>query len=371
MMNALGIVFSNIHDNNVPELTTNRTMASIPFGGRYRLIDFVLSSMVNSGISHVGCITNRNYRSLMDHVGSGKEYDLARKHGGFVLLPPFGENDYTSLYSTRLEALKTVLGFINRCSEEYVVLSDCNAVYNIDFAEIMKYHTENQADVTLLYVKKNANEISGANNVIMKFDRQNCLKEVTIDPRVQGKVNVYGDIAIMKKTLLTSLVTDSVAHGAKHFIKDVIAKNMNRLKIIGYQHLGYFEEISSLNRYYEVNLGLLDKKTRENLFGGGEIYTMIKDSAPTKYGANAIVENSLISDGCLIEGEVYNSVIFRGVKVSRGTVIRNSVIMKSVITGENVTLNCIIADKNVVIRDRVCLSGADNHPFYIPKDTII
>ena len=370
-MNALGIIFLNIHDNNVPELTTNRTMAAIPFGGRYRMVDFVLSSMVNSGISHVGCITNRNYRSLMDHVGSGKEWDLARKHGGFVLLPPFGEIDSTSLYSTRLEALKTVLGFIMRCNEEYIVLADANAVFNIDFNEMLRFHQENAADITLLYVKKPAAKIDGTNNIILKIDKDERLKDVSVDPRMNGTVNLYGSILIMKRTLLISLVSDSISHGRHHLLSEAIGKNLNRLKVMAYQHKGYFEEISSLTRYYEVNLELLDSEVRQSIFGGAEIYTLVKDSAPTKYGANAIVKNSLISDGCVIEGEVYNSVLSRGVKVSRGTVVRNCVLMKGTITGENVTLNSIVADKGVVIRDRRCLSGAENHPFYIPKETVI
>ena len=370
-MNALGIIFSNIHDSNVPELTSNRTMAAIPFGGRYRLIDFVLSSMVNSGITHVGCITNRNYRSLMDHVGSGKEWDLARKNGGFVLLPPFGETESTSLYSTRLEALKTVLGFIMRGNEEYVILADANSVFNIDFNDMLKFHVENGADMTLLYSRKAASTIAGTNNVVLKIEDGGRVKEISIDPRMNGKINIYGNTLVMKRTLLVSLVGDSISRGRKHFMYDLVGKNLNKFKVMAYCHEGYFEEISSLQRYYDVNMALLDEKVRRSLFSEREIYTMIKDSAPTKYGANAIVKNSLVSDGCIIEGEVYNSVLFRGVKISRGTVVKNCVLMKGAITGENVNLNAIIADKGVVIRDRRCLSGAENHPFYIPKETVI
>ncbi|MBO4572178.1 MAG: glucose-1-phosphate adenylyltransferase subunit GlgD [Clostridia bacterium] len=370
-MNALGIIFSNIHDSNVPELTSNRTMAAIPFGGRYRLIDFVLSSMVNSGITHVGCITNRNYRSLMDHVGSGKEWDLARKNGGFVLLPPFGEIDSTSLYSTRLEALKTVLGFITRSNEEYIILADANSVFNINFNDLLKHHVAVGAEITLLYVNKPASEISGTNNAILKMDGEGIIKELAIDPRMNGRVNIYGNIVVMKRNMLVSLVSDAIAHGRKHFLNDVIGKNVSRHRVAAYEHKGYYQEISSLKRYYDANLGLLDPATRQALFGTAEIYTQIKDSAPTKYGDNAIVKNSLISDGCVIEGEVYNSVLSRGVKISRGTVVRNCILMKGTITGENVSLNAVIADKGVVIRDRRCLSGADNFPIYIPKETVV
>ncbi len=370
-MNALGLIFSNIHDNNVPELTMNRTVAAIPFGGRYRLIDFPLSAMVNSGITHVGVITKRNYRSLMDHVGSGKDWDLARRNGGFVLLPPFGEKESTSLYGTRLEALKTVLGFIMRCEEKYILLSDSNAVYSVDYTPMFRQHELSGADITMLYCKKQSADISGTNNVVLKLDREGNVKEILTDPRMQGTVNLYGNIILMKKDLLVSIVSDAVAHGQRHFIKDMIVNQLGELKIMGYRHDGYFEEISSLTRFYKVNLGLLDRKVMQKLFGGAEIYTKVKDSAPTVYGENAIVKNSLISDGCVIEGEVYNSVLYRGVKVGRGTVIRDSVIMKNTFTGENVTLNCVVTDKNVVVRDKRVLSGADTHPFYISKDTII
>ncbi len=369
-MNALGIIFSNIHDNNVPELTAHRTMAAIPFCGRYRLIDFPLSSMVNSGVTHVGVVTKSNYRSLMDHVGSGKEWDLARRNGGFVLLPPYGENN-NSLYSTRLEALKNILGFIMRCNEEYVVMTDSNSVYAIDYSKMMEYHESKMADITMLYVNKDCKQIEGSDHVIFKTDSDGRVVEMLLDPKMSGKVKLYGDVLIIKRSLLISFVSDAISRGKSHFLADILMKNIKRYKIMGYEHAGYFEEISSLKRYYEITLDLIKPETYQRLFGESQIYTKIKDSAPTVYGANAIVKNSLIADGCVIEGEVYNSVLSRGVKVGRGTVIRDSVIMKNTITGENVVLNSIIADKSVVVRDKMVLSGAKTHPFYIPKESII
>ena len=369
-MNALGIIFSNIHDFNVPELTGNRTIAAIPFGGRYRLIDFPLSSMVNSGITHIGCVTKRNYRSLMDHIGSGKEWDLARMDGGFVLLPPFGEVESDILYNTRLEALKTILGFIKRCNEEYFVMSDSNSVYNVDFNDMLEFHEKNNAEITMLYVKKKSKEIGGKNNLILKFNKEDRITDMYMDPRMQGVMNLYGDVMIMKRSLLISLVNEAISQGKRHFI-EVLSGCLSNYRIMAYEHKGFFEQISSLKRYYEVNMSLLDKEKRNELFGKGEIYTRVKNSTPSKYGANAVVKNSLISDGCVIEGEVYNSILSRGVKVGRGTVIRNSVVMKNTITGENVTLNCVVTDKNVVIRDKKVLSGSESFPFYLPKDTII
>lgn len=369
-MNALGLVFSNIHDDSIPELTSVRTVASIPFGGRYRLIDFVLSNMVNSGISRVGVITKRNYRSLMDHVGSGKEWDLARKNGGLILLPPFGEKDSDVLYDTRLEALKTVLGFIMRQNQEYVVMSDSNAVFVENFNDILKTHVDSNADVTMMYVRRDASSLR-EDNVILSFDKNNIVNDILVKPKTQGELCIYGDVFVIKRDLLISLVSDAISRGKRHFIKDVLMSNMSRLKICAYEHKGYFEDICSLARFYQVHMDLLNPSVRDNLFGKWEVYTKIKDSAPTKYGANAIVKNSLISDGCEIDGEIYNSVIFRGVKVARGAVVKNCIIMQDGIVGERAMLNAVITDKRAVIRDKRELSGCESFPFFIPKDRII
>ncbi len=369
-MNALGLIFSNIHDDSLPELTGVRTVASIPFCGRYRLIDFVLSNMVNSGISRVGVITKRNFRSLMDHVGSGKEWDLARKNGGLILLPPFGEKDSTELYNTRLEALKTVLGFIERQKEEYVIMCDSNSVYTQDFNDILRKHIEKGADITMMFVKRDASVLR-ENSVVFGLDDDDRVIDIQVEPETQGEVCLYADILVLKRTTLIGLVNDAISRGKQHFINDLLIGNLKRIKIYGYEHEGYFEEISSLNRYYQIHMDLLDPNVRQGLFGKWEIYTKIKDSAPTKYGENAIVKNSLISDGCEIDGEVYNSVLFRGVKVARGAVVKNCVLMQDSIVGEGATLKSIISDKRVVIKNRRELAGCETFPVFLPKDSII
>lgn len=369
-MNALGLIFSNIHDDSLPELTGVRTVASIPFCGRYRLIDFSLSNMVNSGITRVGVITKRNFRSLMDHVGSGKEWDLARKNGGLILLPPFGEKDSTALYNTRLEALKTVLGFIERQKEEYVVMSDSNSAFTQDFNDILQKHVSNGADITMMYVTR-SEKVLRENSVVFSLDDDGRINDILVDPKKKGELKVYADVLVLKRTTLISLVNDAISRGKKHFINDLLIGNLKKIKIYGYEHKGYFEEISSLNKFYEVHMNLLNPEVRNSLFGQWEIYTKIKDSAPTKYGANAIVKNSLISDGCEIDGEIENCVLFRGVKVGRGAVLKNCIVMQDSIIGENAICKSIIADKRVVIKDRRELCGCESFPIYVPKDSII
>ncbi len=370
-MRAVGIIFSNIHDNNVPELARIRTLGSIPFGGRYRLIDFPLSNMVNSGIDTVGIITKSNYQSLMDHVGSGKDWDLARKDGGVIILPPYGDEQSSTLYTSRLEALKGITNFLFRADEQYVVMTDCDAVCRINYSEVIEYHIRNRADITLVYKKFNDGEYS-ANNATTFDIEDGRIVNVNYKERLQEQAhNVFTNVFVMKKSLLQNIVMDSISHNKRHFMTDVIASNVDSMKIMGYEHKGFYAGITSLQAYFDSNMAMLNNEVRHEIFGDRSVFTKIRDSAPTKFGNSAIVKNSMIADGCVIEGEVENSILFRNVKVARGAVVKNSIIMQNTVLGENSTLNCIIVDKNVTIRDRKVLSGSENHPFYISKGIMI
>lgn len=369
MSKALGLIFSNIHDGNMPELTQKRTVASVPFFGRYRFIDFALSNMVNSDIVKVGVITKSNYQSLMDHVGSGKDWDLARHYGGLYILPPFGVTENNSLYQTRFEALKNVVGFLNKSNEDYVVMSDSDMVCNIDFRPVIKEHEESHADVTLIYVRKDRKSVAKGNEIFLSLDG-GAVKEILYDS-AEEEVNMYTNVAIVSRTTLLNLISEGVSHGKRHFVSDVLKPLAKAGKVRAYRHDGYYEEMTSLQKYYDESLRLLDRDLRDEVFRKANVYTKVKDSTPTKYGEYAIVKNSVVADGCVIEGEVYNSIVFRGVKIGRGTVVKNCILMQNTLTGENVSLNCIISDKNVVVKDKRVLSGSENHPFFISKGTVI
>lgn len=367
---AIGVIFSNMHEETVPELVRRRTMASIPYGGRYRIIDFILSNMVNSGITTVGLVTTNNYRSLIDHIGSGKDWDLARKDGGLILLPPFSEKR-DKPYNTRLEALSTITGFLNRRNEKYVVLTDCDGVAKFDISEIVDYHEQKQADITLVtHYGKLGNR---ADFMLTESDEEGRVREIKLTPHVQPgtKANVFVNLMVINRQFLLNLVEDSIAHGFTSFESDILVKQLDSLKIYAYDFKGYYAGIDSMSAYYKHNMELLEKKVRDELFGGRDIYTKVRDSAPSKYGENAVVKNSLISDGCVIEGIVENSILFRGVKVAKGAVVKNSIIMQDNIIGANTSLNCVITDKNVVISDRKSLSGCSDLPYFIKKGTML
>lgn len=366
--NVLGLIFASLHDSTVVELTKQRTMGSIMFGGRYRLIDFPLSNMVNSGITEVGVITKSNYGSLLDHLGTGREWDLARKKGGLNLLPPFSQNN-DGVYRGRLEALNNVWSYVRNSKCEYVALSDCDFVANVNFADVIKYHKETNADVTVVYGKYRYNEESGSGVDVLQMDEENHIKSVLIDPQIAGECNICMDMYVMRKDFLAKIVKEAAAQSQYSLIRDCLQARCNEFNFMGYEFKGYFSRIDSVKSYYEANLALLKKENRDALFQkNAPIYTKIGDNGPVKYGLESKVSNSLIADGCIIEGTVENCVLFRGVKVSKGSVVKNCILMQSTEVGEGCQLTSVIADKNVEIEDGRVLTGSDSYPVYIGKN---
>lgn len=377
-MTAAGLIFSNIHDASISELTRIRTIASVPVGGKYRLIDFALSNMVNSDITKVGIITHYNYQSLLDHIGTGKDWDLARRSGGIKILPPFitayDSESASKLYATRLEALLGVMNFIGRCTEDYIVTSDCDVIANVDISDVIRYHESTGADITL--VAKNIHTadypLNNHSEILYSDSDGNLTEVVDYTPRVED-ADISMNIMVFKRIFLENILLDAAAHGYVNFFKDVIAKSIGTAKIKVYHFDGYYALIGSLASYFDFNMKLLSSEAREGLFGirNRPILTKVRNSAPTKYTSDAKINNSLIADGCVIEGRVENSILFRGVKVGKGTIVRNSILMQDTYVGSDAALNCVIADKNVIIKDGRVLSGHETMPFFIGKGKMI
>ena len=373
-MTAAGLIFSNIHDAAIPELTARRTMASIPFAGRYRLIDFALSNMVNSGITKVGVITHYNYQSLLDHIGNGKDWDLARRNGGIKILPPFitayDNASANRLYSTRLEALMGVMSFINRCTEDVIVLSDCDVICNVDLAAVMAEHEKNDADITLVTATVHTDlQALDSKAEVASWDESGRLVDIKEYNGKKGKINVCTDIFVVRRTYLQRVVSEAISRGRTSFYKDIIYRNLKKANIFACHYDGFFARVNSLESYFRCSMRLLNPTDRELLFyrRNQPIVTKVRNSVPTRYLPSAKVKNSVIADGCVIEGEVENCILFRGVRVGKGTVVKNSILMQDTYTGENVRLNCVITDKDVVIRDERELCGHETMPFYIGK----
>ena len=371
MGNVLGLIFANMHDGAIHDLTKARTMGSVPFGGRYRFIDFTLSNMVNSGISEIGVITKANYQSLIDHLGSGREWDLTRKKGGLHILPPYGQVG-SGMYRGRLEALSGVINFIRHSSAEYVILSDCDVITSMDFKEVIKAHEESGADITTVYSKTYYNSSDTSSKTVLNLDEDNIVREVLINPSITGLSNVSLNIFILEKKFLETIVADAIARNLYSFEVGILQHKIDEFNIRGYEHNGHFSQIDSMLEFYEANMNLLRPEIRQELFSSyAPIYTKIRDESPAKYGINSMVKNSLIADGCIIEGEVENSILFRGVIVNKGATIKNSIIMQGTQVGGEAKIDHVITDKNVIIADSRMLSGSPQYPVFIGKKVVV
>lgn len=366
--NVMGILFAYVNEKRVSQLTTNRVMASVPFGGRYRLVDFPLSNMVNSGINKVGVITERNYQSLMDHLGSGKAWDLSRKREGLYLLPPFGTDHTRS--DGKVESLHSIKRFLYNSHEDYVILSDCDTVCNINYMAALKFHTENNADITVIY--RHGNSPDGIASSIFTIDPENRARDVVVRDKGNMDCDIGMGMYILDRMKLISIIESCMGQNILDFDRTLILSCIQNLRVFGYEFKGQTFQITSLASYFAANMALMNPKTRNELFNFERpIYTKVRDDMPARYGLGSKVENSLIADGCVIDGEVENCILFRGVKVGKGAKLKNCVVMQDSIVGENGRLDYVMTDKNVVIEKNRTLMGSHTYPVYIAKDSLV
>lgn len=369
--NPLGVIFSDMHGEGLRDLTACRTTASIPFGGRYRLIDFTLSNMVNSGVKKVGVVTKNNYQSLLDHINSGKEWDLSHKRDGLYILPPFGR-EHSGMYQSKLEAMSGILDFIRHSTNEYVILSDCNVIANGDLRLPLFYHIEKRADITVVYRRRPAKSNSAKPMFVLSVGSDGRITDVRMSTELDGDVNTPLNIWIIGKSLLERIVAEAASSGLTSWERDVIQKGVDRYRIFGWEFKGYGGQIESMQDYYRISMEMLDLNVRRELFSQhGHIFTKVHDEVPAKYGENAQVVDSCVADGCVIDAAVEHSVIFRDVKIGSGSHIRNSIVMQGTRIGDNVTLNCTIVDKDVYINDGRTIMGYQTCPVYIGKSSIV
>lgn len=367
MGNVLGLVFANMHDTTLGDMTKNRTMGSVMFGGRYRLIDFPLSNMVNSGISEVGVITKSNYQSLLDHLGSAREWDLARKKGGLYILPPFG-NVESTLYRGRIEALYGAMSFIKHSRAKYVILSDCDVVTNIDYKPIVAAHIESGADITAVAHTGVYSSDDIKTSTVFNVDADKNVTSVLINPDISGTCTTSLNVFVMSMDFLIETVNDAMARGNVSFERNILQEKCRELKIKIYEYDNYFSKLNSPESYFKSNMSLLEPENARKLFvPKRSIYTKVSDNAPVKYDLDSKVSNSLIADGCIIEGEVENSVLFRGVKVGKGAKVKNCILMQGTVVGDNAELNYLITDKNVSICENHILTSSPQYPMYVGK----
>lgn len=373
---ALGIIFPNSYDALVPDLVNVRLMASIPFASRYRLIDFILSSMTQSGIDNISVMVNNNYHSLMDHLDSGREWDLVRKNGGLHIFPPFAEKS-AKPYTGRVGALANILDFLRDEKEKYVVITDTNIVVNFDFSAMLRHHIESGADVTVAYneqplpecfMKSQSNDLGYYYTFGIENGRVTKIYVNAKDPGVQ---NFSMNMFVVERELLIDLINTAFVRGQEFFERDVLLPRLNKLNVQAYKHDGYVARICDMKSYFDENMKLLDEYNLDALFSGHQIYTKIRDDNPTRYIEGAKVQNVMVADGCVIEGEVENSILFRGVKIAKGAKVRNCILMQDTVVESGANVNYLIMDKNVTITAGKEVRGTSSFPVYIGKLQVV
>ena len=374
--NALGIIFPNVYDELVSELTNERLMASIPFGSRYRMIDFVLSSMVNCGIDNITVLVRENYFSLLDHLGSGREWDLTRKNGGLNIFPPFAQKN-TGIYSGKVGSIASILSFLKSQKEKYVIMSDANIAFNFDFKALLKAHIESGAEVTVAYTREELPASIRKSDDLRKamyytFDlEEKRVKKIHINSQETGVQNFSMNIYVFEREQLIKLVNEAFIGGGVYLERDVLLPRINELNINGYEYTDYVARITDLKSYFDENMRLLDDANLSALFERNSIYTKIRDDNPTRYVDGASAKNVMVADGCVIEGEIENCILFRGVKVGKGAKVKNAILMQDTIVEPGVNVEYVITDKKVTISEGKELKGTDSFPVFVAKRQVV
>ena len=367
---ALGIVFSNTFDYTLPEMTANRAIGSVPFGGKYRFIDFPLSMMANCGVREILILTKTNYNSLMDHVGVGLPWDLVGKNMGIRIIPPF---IYTGrgMYQGKLDGLKSARGLMEASMSELVVLSDSNLFANIDLSAAVEYHFAKYSELTALYIEKKNNNSEKIPLLSLKTDKEGRVKSFK-EHNVNAGDKLCLNIFIVNKKTLLNILDDAERAGYVDFNRDFLECRYQDFLMYGYEYKGFSRQIYSLKGYFEANMELLGDEAR-NLFCNPDmpIQTKVRDDAPVTYGLDCEVENSLLSEGCIIEGKVENSILSKGVRIKKGAVVKNSILMQDTEVGEGAVLEYVIADKNVRFEDKTAAKSDRSAPEYFEKGRVI
>ena len=367
MNNVHGLIYAYHSYPGMGALIDRRTGASMPFCGRYRLIDFALSGMKNAGITDVGVVLQNNYISLMDHLRGGRSWNMDRHGSGLHLLPPFGlAHTEKGAYAGSMEALSAVAGYLeDNIRQEYVLLTRGDLCANVDMKALVDAHIASGADITALCTGQ---ELPYPHNRFV-LDGEGRVTEHLNCPGGSGRGVASLEMYVMRYEKLMELVRWSMEGSYLYFHRDALHYALKQgWRIETVLHPGYALHITRVEDYYRANMDMLDAGSRRSLFAPERrITTQTRSDVSTYYGDESRVSNSLIADGCIINGTVENCVIFRGVKVAPGAVLRDCIVLNDSEIGENVELKSVIADKNVTIDPYVCLSGSPKLPLVIPK----
>ncbi len=364
MREYMGIINVCENESDIRSLTTNRPIASIPFAARYRVIDFILSNMVNAGIRNVGIFAESKSRSLVDHVGTGKPWDLNRKIDGLYLF----HQSLTGIMMGDSKMFRNNMEYLYRSHSEYVVLASSYMVCNMDLNEVRRFTEQSEADIIAIYKPISNADKDFMNCTTLNMDEDGKVIGVSKNIGIAKKANICAEMFIMKKEILIDLLYRNLQAGNEPSFNDTLYHNIKRYNVVGYAFHGYMACINSIHAYYKANMEMLNQKiTKELFFKHGNIYTKIKDEPPTRYINGSNVSNCLIADGCIIEGTVTNSLLSRYVKIEKGAQVDNCIILQNCRIGAGAKISNVILDKNGIIDKNMELKGSPEFPLVIEK----
>ena len=370
-MNVMGIIFTN--DATLGGLTDKRTRASLPFGGRYRQVDFALSNLAAAGIRHIGLFSRHNYQSLMNHIGAGEEWGLELEEGGLEYLTPYSMST-VDIYRGTLDALHSVMAFLEYgCDDEYVVMIDSAVLSNIDLSDVLASHVESGKDITVVTKTGIANGKKQL-DLALKLDKKGEVADIAVDYVAPSDYLASMDIFVLNKKWLVEQVKEHIARNLFHMDRDLVLGMWQRkaISINVYQFPGIAMFNESVEEYFRNSLALIDSQTRHDLFGYNHpVYTRVRDRVPTYYGESCDINNCVVADGCMLEGEVENSILFRNVTVGEGAEVENCVIMNDTSIGEGAELKYVILDKDVTVRPGAKLYGTPSNPIIVKRGEIV
>ena len=368
-----GLCLSDPHPDRAGDGSKIRTLSAARFAGRYRLVDFMLSNMVNSKIYTIGMILNSHYQSLISHIGMGKEWDLARKSGGVTFFPPYLADERQSVNSELDGPLQRAAEYIMETKDEYIVLTDSSVVYNMDYRTAIEAHKKNDADITAIYSKKSVAQGERENAVILDISDDGRVYGINRAPYSSDEQNVSLGAYVMRKGFFIQLTANEKNCGMHRFSRILIAEALERLNVMSFEFIGYSAHISSVETFFHNNMDMLDVEKRNSLFDyeGRHIFTNRRDTLPTKYGRQADIKNSIIADGCQIDGAVVDSIICRNVRVKTGASVKNCILQDDTVVEKDSMLDCIITDRGVIVSEHRSMIGSSTYPVYIERARII
>ena len=368
-MRAIGIVLAGGNSKRMKELTNKRAIAAMPVAGSFRSIDFTLSNMSNSHVQKVAVLTQYNSRSLNEHLSSSKWWDFGRKQGGLFLFTPTITADNGFWYRGTADAIYQNLNFLKSSHEPYVVITSGDGVYKLDYNKVLEYHVAKKADITIVTKKVNATDditrfgciVTDENKQIIQFDEK---------PLVSTSQEVSIGVYVIRRRQLIELVEKSAQEERMDFVKDIVIRYLGQRKIYAYEINSYWNNIASVDSYYKTNMDFLNKEIRDYFFKQyPDVYSKIDDLTPAKYNIGSMVKNSLVSSGCIINGVVESSVLFKKVYVGNNCTIKNSIILNDVHIGDNTYIeNCIVESRDTIRANTTHVGEEGNVKIVIEKN---